>query len=311
MTSVSFFLEHSIRKQHFYYFSYFRAMRIVVLTVYLCWLIVPSRAQISSLYPDQFSSFFYNKSFINPAYFPENGESEILLQSKLRSGIHSDISTFGASIQKTFGDENRQLHSVRVSLFNEKEGPYISTPRGYVSYGININIKDDLSLAAGVSLGMVNPNYNTPSRAVSTIIIDGAAGAILRYKQTQIGLSCNQLFNNASTDNRAFNLSRFYGLYIDQSFKVSPFLNLKGQVLILYYTDIPTQFNGAISGYYKQLFDFGVGYRNTSGSYLFSTIKINPESQHPLSVGALYNSTFLSTVQVLGASFELFLKYSH
>lgn len=267
--------------------------------------------QINSLYPDVYSSYFFNWAELNPAYIPENGSSESIIQSKVRSGLYSDISTISGSFQKTFQTKGNQWHSGRVLARNEKEGPYISTPRLYGNYGIRVQLKEQIDLMAGLTFGLVNPNFNTPTKSISTVLPDGALGVMLRYKKTLFGFSGNQVFNNTSKETESLNLNRYYNTQLQSAYSVSPFVDLKGYFLWNYYTDIPSQFNFAASALIQEKVETGLGLKTLRGIFFFASVTFDQRSQHPITINALYNSTLLDKSPALGGSMELNLSYSY
>lgn len=276
------------------------------------WLFMfPTYGQISGLYPDQFSSFFYNPSLINPAYIPEDGSSETVVQSKLRNGVYKDISTLAATIQKTFISEGQQWHSARLLLMNEKQGPYISTPRVYGNYGTRVEISEKMKLLAGVSLGMVNPNFHTPSKTVSTILPDGSIGLILRYQKTSLGVSSNQIFNSSSATSRSIELKRYYNTYLQTKLSINYETELKMYFLWRYFSDIPSQVTLASSLLYREIIEAGIGYNYKQGGVFYASFILDHASKHPIKLGVLYNSSMFKRFPLMGQSLELNLIYSY
>ena len=194
-------------------------MQKIQLITYFSLILLPSFGQTNGTYPDQFSSYFFNKSLFNAAYIPLTGESEAIVQSKVRSGVYSDISTLAASIQKTI-QSDRQWHSGRFIFQNEKEGPYISRPRFYGNYSIRISLNNKWTLFGGAAIGLVNPNYNTPSKVVNTTLPDGALGIILTYKNSLFGVSSNQIFNNSPSSITSIKLNRYYNLHFETTIPI-------------------------------------------------------------------------------------------
>ncbi len=271
-------------------------------------LIFQSHGQISGLYPDQFSSYFFNPATVNPAYIAQDGSSEAVVQSKLRNGIYSDIYSIGASVQKTFHTSKQQWHSGRLLFSNEKEGLYISTPRFYGNYSIRIPISSDLDILAGLSLGLVNPNITIPTRALSRTLTDGAAGLLVRYGKSSLGVSSNHIFNSGYA---SLNLRRYYTTHFETSSIVNASIVLKAYCIWRYFSDIPSQLNAAVSALLNEKLEAGTGYRYRRGAFLFFSLTIDPASQHPLSLGALYQSSLLDQLPGLGESLELSLIYKY
>lgn len=270
-----------------------------------------SFGQISGLYPDQFSAYFLSMAQLNPSYFPKNENSEAIIQSKVRSGVYNDIATFSGSFQKTIRSSEKQKHSFRILVSNEKEGPYISTPRLYANYGINIKIRKELNLMSGFSVGIVNPKYSTPTKSINTNLADGSFGVLLKYKATYFGMSANQMFNNSSKSFQEIKLNRFFNANFETTIPLSFSVDLKSYVLFIYYKDIPSQLNTTISACLAKKIEVGTGLKYTRGAYFFTSIIIDESGKHPLKIAALYNSSFLSKASILGQSVELNLTYSY
>lgn len=235
---------------------------------------------------------------------PIDGQSEAIVQGKIRSGAYSDISTMSASIQKTFKSDN-QWHSGRLMFQNEKEGPYISTPRFYGNYSIQISINNNLKLLGGAAFGMINPNYNTPSKTVSTSLIDGSLGIIVIYKKSIVGVSSNQIFNNSSELNTSIKLNRYYNFIFETTLPVQENIEFKPYILFRYFSDIPSHINTLFSVIYDKIIETGIGYNYNRGATVYTSVNL----ESGFKVGALYNSLITSKTPVLGSSFELNLAY--
>lgn len=284
-------------------------MRELYLVSYVFFIFIsPAAGHISGLYPDHFSSYFYNPATINPAYIAKDGNSEAILQSKLRSGIYSDIYSFGASVQKTFENRKDQWHSGRLLLSNEKEGIYISTPRFYGNYSIRIPLAGKTDILAGISLGLVNPSIKVPTRALSSLLPDGAIGLMIRHGNSSAGISSSHLFNT-SADN--LKLSRYYSAHLSTFATLSSELTLKAYFIWKYFGMMPSQADGALSILLSEKLEAGTGYRYRRGVFIFCSFTIDPASVHPLTFGALYNSPFMDKARALGDSFELNLVYKY
>jgi hypothetical protein len=284
--------------------------RIVVLFLFFI-AMIPSFGQQGGLYPDQLSSCFFNFSSINPAYIQQEGNSEAIVQSKLRSGFYKDISTISASAQKVFNTQNNQWHSGRILLQNEKEGPYISTPRFYGNYGIRIGMGENTALMGGVSLGLVNPNFRTPTKSVSSTLLDGALGIMFQSTKVTAGFSSSQIFNSSSDNSRFVSLKRFYSTQLNAVLFESAQAEVHSYFLWTYYTDISSQFNGVVSMVWNDWLEVGGGYRIRQGALFLASITLDKTSLHPVRMGLLYNSVILNTSNMLGESIEITLSYSY
>lgn len=284
-------------------------MRGLVAVLYFIIAMLPCYGQHGGLYPDQFSSYFFNSSLVNPSYIQIDGQSEAIAQSKLRSGFYKDISTITASAQKVFNTERNQWHSARIILQNEKEGPYISTPRFYGNYSIRIGLTENKAIFGGVSLGLVNPNYRTPTKSVSSTLLDGAVGIMFQSPKITAGFSSNQIFNSTADNGRYIQLKRFYNTQLKAVLLDGPQVKVNSYFLWTYYNSIPSQFNGAVSVFYHKWIEIGGGYKLRQGALFLTSFTLDKTSMHPIKMGLLYNSVILNTSTILGESVEITLSY--
>lgn len=284
-------------------------MKLLILISLFLLINLRSLAQVGGIYPDQFSSYFLNKSLLNPAYIHPDGNSEAIAQSKLRSGFYKDISTIAASAQKVFNTENNQWHSARLLFQNEKEGPYISTPRFYGNYAIRIGLGEKSDLSGGISLGLVNPNIRTPTKSVSTTLLDGSIGLLLRYSRVSAGFSSQQIFNNSSEGIRSIKLRRFYNSTIGATIVEGPFIKLNTYVLWIAYSDLPSRFNGIVSILYNDWLEAGAGYQTRQGALFFASFTADRTGMHPLKISLLYNSVLFNTSNLLQEGVEISISY--
>jgi hypothetical protein len=277
--------------------------RLFLIIFFFC-ILESILAQNLGLYPEQFTSYFFNYSCINAAYIPEDKKSELLFHTKLRSGVYNDISTIYASFQNTFKSKDNKRHSIRLNLCNEKEGPYISTSRLYGNYALNIKINQNLDFFGGITMGIVNPNYNTPTKTVETTLVDGSLDVIVKYKNSLIGIASKQILNSTSSIFPSIVLKRFYNFNLENKLVLSPKLDLKTYVLLRYFTEIPYQFNYSNALIYNDYIEVGSGYRLKRGVTFFSSITLEKLSDHPLKISFLYSSNLLNQSDVLGDAFE-------
>lgn len=240
---------------------------------------------------------------------PLTGESEAILQSKVRSGVYSDISTLAANIQKTI-QSDRQWHSGRLMFQNEKEGPYISRPRFYGNYSIRISINNKWTLFGGAAIGLVNSNYNTPSKVINTTLPDGALGIILTYENSLFGMSSNQIFNNFPSSIPSIKLNRYYNFHFETTIPIQEDIDFKTYLACRYFSDIPAQINGIFSLLFNAIIETGVGYNYQRGTAFFTSYIMKKENINLLKIGVLYNNSLLQKSQVLGNSLELNLGYN-
>lgn len=285
-------------------------MRGIVVVLYFFITMLPSFGQHGGVYPDQFSSYFFNTSLVNPAYIQKDGLSETVAQSKLRSGFYKDISTIAASVQKVFNTDKNQWHSGRLLFQNEKEGPYISTPRFYGNYAVRIGLGEKSGLLGGISLGFVNPNYHTPTKSISNTYLDGSLGLMYQSERVTLGFSSNQMFNSNS-GNSNVRIRRYYNSLLNAQLIRRESITANTYFLWSYYTDLPSQLGGVISMLWNDWLEIGTGFKTRQGSVFITSVTLDKASIHPIKMGLLYNSAILYPANLLGESLEISLSYSY
>lgn len=262
-------------------------------------------------YPDQFSSYYLNPSIINPAFFSDSGSFEALIQNKLRRGQYKDISTFSATIQKTFNRNGNNWHSGRLTFQNEKEGPYISIPRAYGTYGVKVQIKKNTSILVGTSVGFINPNFSTPTKTINTNLFDGSVGVILKYKKKSLGISSNQIFGTLLNSNNSIKLKQFYTTNYDDNFMLNENLDLNTRLLCSFYPDIPSLFNVSTSLLFRKTLEGGLGYKSKHGIFFSFTVIANKQTNHPIKISTIYNSNIFNKQNSISESVEIILAYCY
>lgn len=275
----------------------------------MLFVIYSVKGQSGILYPDVFSTYFYNMALVNPSYVPEEGNVDLMAVHKFRRGLLSDVSTFAATGQRAWRTEKKPTRVARLIFINEREGPYISSPKFYGNYAMQLPLSSEASLMAGVSLGFSGVNFSAPSGAGSLMLLDGGVGLGLKYKKINIGASSMQAFNSEGTViSSIIRLQRFYNINASGETSISPSLDLKGYFLWRSLTALPDQYILATSLFYRRFFEGGALYAWNKGASFFGALTLNPE-ENALFMSVTYNSGFLSSNPVWAGSLELGLQY--
>lgn len=274
-----------------------------------CWILcINLKAQSAGSYPDHFSSYFLNTSTINPAFIPKTGRVEAIFQSKVRKGLYRDINTISTTVQKTFNYNKNNWHSGRFIFSNETEGPYISNPKMYGNYSIQIKLNDKASLATGIAIGFSNPNFRTPTKSINTILPDGSLGIIFNNKSNTIGISSSQIFN---TNYNSLTLKRYYNVIYFREFILDQNTVLNGRILGSYFVDIPIQTNISMSALFGQSLECVLGYKSRNGCYIGCSYITNKKNEHPLRFTVLYNSSILGANNPISESLEFLIGFNY
>lgn len=281
----------------------------ITLSVLISIISLTAYSQSGRIYPDVFSAFFTNMALVNPSYVPQEGNVDLMSYYKFRQGLLSDVSTFMASGHKVWRRENKPEHLARLIFFNEKEGPYISSPRAYGNYALKQRLSSDADIGGGVSLGLAGINYSTPSGAGSFTVLDGNIGLGLNYRKISIGMAAIQAFNaEGIAVSSPVRFQRFYNLHFSAEKTVSPDLDLNSYFLWRSLPGLPDQYIGALTLFYRRFLEVGALYFRPRGVSYLSTFILNPE-KNPLHFSIAYNTAFLGSNPLWGNSFEIGLKY--
>lgn len=279
------------------------------ITGMLLFLSVIAQGQSGVVYPDVFSSYFNDISLINPAYIPQEGRLELKAIYKFRRGLLSDISTFAASGSKYWNTDKNTSQAGRLIFQNEREGPYISSPKTYLNYALRLTLSSNTSLMTGLSLGFSGLSFTAPSGAGSVMLLDGGLGVILRHKKIDIGVSTLQMFNSEGVAISApIRLQRYYNIHLTAEKSVTPALDLKGYFFLRNFNQIPDHLNAGGSILLQRFIELGGLYKYRRGISFFGALTISQDT-NPLILSLSYNSSLLSSSPLWSDSFELGLQY--
>jgi hypothetical protein len=265
--------------------------------------------QTAPSYPDFFSSYFFNTYVINPSYISENVSFTLNSYYKFREGSFSDINTFFAGGEKIIYSDRSYTHGIRLMVFNEKEGQYISRPKAYINYAVEIPVTSDTRICSGLSAGISSANFTAPSGSGNVILPDGTAGAGLKIRKYYAGISSSQIFNSEGVAIRApVKLQRFYNFQVEGEQQLSAFFSVKEYFLwrsLPYFRDM---WNLSVLLNVKEAAGAGITYKGFQGFSFPAYLRINP-SGNSLQLTFTYNSNLMTNTSAWNESFEIGLKY--
>jgi hypothetical protein len=270
--------------------------------------------QSNDFYPDLFGAYFNNMSLISPAYFPKDCKTDITLSYKSRTGAFSKVSTFAFAVSRVLQYQKKNNQLLRIYFYNQKDGPYISYPRGYFNYGYSMSLFKDVKIAAGFALGFAQTSFSAPTATANgnSTSPDGSIGMSFRYKNNlEIGVASCQIFNSVVSPVVApITYKRYFNFYANYETILSPFLTLSTYVLWRNTPGVMNDMNiSALLNYNKGVFSFGGSYRYDKGLSFFVSTKLNFGTEAIL-LSFVYNTPFLTKLPGWTDSAEMHGQYS-
>lgn len=266
--------------------------------------------QVTPLYPDVPTSYAFNKGIITPAYIQEEG-------NYVFSGIYKfkvddpNVAIFDVNGAVIFDNPNNK-QMVRIAFSNEKEGPYISTPRGNINYAYQLSLSEETKIAAGISLGYVSRFYNAPSSTGqgNVTMPDGNLGLDFMYKNLRIGFSVMQFLNSeGSILQSKLKLNSYYHFHASWKQDITPEWSIKEYALLRILPEVTQQIICGVNLVYADFLEVGVLYYQRRGIAFQFVLGVN-QTTNPLSISVVYNSAFLTESPLWNNSIELGLNYT-
>jgi len=285
-------------------------MRIYLLYSFL-FLYVSVTAQVTDIFPENYTTFFNNTSIVNPGFVPEDSKGEFFSMYKQRTGPFQKIASYSLTCSKVFRNEHQTAHLARFFLFNDKEGPYINKPRAYINYAYAVPLAEETILSAGLAVGFTQVYFSAPSATASgnSTMPDGSAGITFKRKNFFTGVSSLQVFNAESNPIKSeVKLRRHYNFIIRQEKDLSPLVKIRGNAI---YQVIPTNVNLytlALEGNYNDLLSIGMAYKNREGLSVTGVVELYL-GEDKLLLGFAYNSGILGKLNFGFNSVELNFAY--
>lgn len=287
-------------------------LRLYLFLFYLIFLMGTfAFGQASSSYPDQYSVYFQNMALISPAFIPDEGKADFVAGYKTRTGAFKKVATYSFSGAILKRRSNNSVHAARVFVLNEKQGPYISSPSGYLNYAYQLPVFDNINVSTGFAFGFSGVYFSAPSASgtASALIPDGSLGLSLNGENLEFGFSAMQVFNSKSTPiSSLIILTRYFNSYIKLKKDLNPFWRVNLYGLWRTFPDVSDDINGGLTLEFKEHFGFGAILRYEKGVSFLLTLSPLQEDEG-LDISFAYNSTLLSPMSTLHNSLEFILAF--
>jgi hypothetical protein len=269
--------------------------------------------QVSSImYPDLYSAYQINLALINPSYIPSEVRGDFNAGYRFQTGPFKQISTLVFSGAKVKHNENGSAHVYRVLLSDEKQGPYITTPRGYANYGYQLPLSERVNVSAGAAFGVVEKYYSgtTASGNINTFLPDGSAGLTLKSEKLELGVSGQQLLNS-KTKSLASDIvfQRFYQFHGAFDLPLGENARWKSNALYRLLPQAQDDWIIGTSVYIGDLVGLGVMTRSNYQLSFYTELIMDSEDDR-LRVFINYNSNFISPYSYTRNSLEFGVGYA-
>lgn len=273
--------------------------------VSVCW----SQQTISNYMPDYYtSSILEHNALMNPAWVDEFSKASLGSLYKSRTGLLNEVSSMTAYGDLSITPLRTINQSIRAIFQNEKEGPYISSPKFYGNYAIRLPITDDIFLYTGIALGISSLSFTAPSGMGKASVPDGSIGGIFKYKKTEIGTAAYQIFNNSSiVINSSLVFRRYYQFYVQSEKDLSASVSIKGHLFWRPQAMYDLASTTALLCY-KEIISAGILYQYRRGTSFLTSFHLNKDN-NPIIVNLSYNSLLFNTLSISTGSFEIGLQY--
>lgn len=266
--------------------------------------------QTNVLYPDLYTQYVANMYLVNSAYIPSETRTDLSAYYKFQTGIFKEVSTLAFSAAKLYERDNNSTHSLRLSAFNEKQGPYISSPRAYANYGYELSLSEETKLAGGIAVGIAGMSYTgiTSTGDATEYLPDASAGVILKYKTFQFGTAGLQLPNSKTKTISQMELKRYYHFHVIHELDLAYNWKWKYYALYRILPLIPDQLWAGSSLTFSDAVGFGATVRSNAGISIFAEFALDSERDR-LKFIFNYNSSFFKLAPAFQNSMELGVGY--
>lgn len=266
---------------------------------------------INALYPDLYSQYDANMYLVNAAYVPNEIATELSAFYKFQQGAFKDVATMSFSAAKFFRNENESVHALRVSVFNEKQGPYISSPRGYAHYAYELPLGEETKLAGGLAMGFAGMNYTGVSTTgdVNVLMPDASSGIVFKFRTLHLGAAGQQLLNSKTKPFAGqIELKRYFHFHIGHELDLNENWKWKYYALYRLLPTIPHETVLGTSVVFREAIGLGSVYRSNGGIALYGEIALDSEKDK-LKLIFNYNSSFFQLVPSFQNSIEIGVGY--
>lgn len=269
-----------------------------------------SYGQENVYYPNFFSSYKLHPVYVSPAYIPLEGRAEFSSGYKSLVGAFNQVSNYYFSAAKVWQGKTGNANVARLIFANEKDGPYISSPRAYANYAYRAKLADKTYLQAGLSIGFMSMDFSAPSSTLPQIFVPDANMALeFQWRGLQLGVASFQVLNSSSsTTVSRIVFQRYYQGMGQYSHTFISGWKLTAHAL---YRILPSQYNQGIYGFsvdYRKTLTLGALY--SSNGMLSGQVGIHIKIQDDVvSILMAYNSTIINKLPRWQDNIELGLNY--
>lgn len=288
-------------------------MTRVVLVVLGFLLVSFAWGQSSSniLYPDLYTLYDANMYLVNAAYVPNETKTDLSAFYKFQTGAFKDVATMSGSAAKLFEANNGGIHSIRLNIFNEKQGPYISGPRANANYAFELPLGSETRLSAGLASGFAGLNYAGVSTtgSLNTYLPDASAGLMFKYRELHLGIAGLQLLNPKTKPfSSQIELPRYYHFHLEHQLQVAENIKWKYYGLYRALPEIKDELLVGTQVLFSEAFGAGAIVRSNAGISIYAELALDSERDR-LKILVNYNSSFFELVPKFQDSMELGLGY--
>jgi hypothetical protein len=261
---------------------------------------------------------YFNDPQVNSLKFDEDQDLKLLLGHRRNNNNFGGINTSIFSAQYKLKDKSaNHHHSIGLQFVNDREGFIIRRNRAYLNYGFHLKVSDDFKFATGVSTGFYNFSVeaNSVTGGYSNFAFDGGLRLSLYSKETEVGLTFNQITNSSIQPiDQPIILGRHLNLLVKHSFVLGENVNLIPSLVIRMSKKTTSAYSGlggtlGLQCQLKEKFSFGMSFENKNGFYFFAgldNIKIKNSS---LDINLSYFTPSYKSIKTNVQLFEVFLGY--
>lgn len=263
------------------------------------------------LYPDLYSQYTANMYLVNISYVPSEISTELSAFYKFQQGAFKDVATMSFSAARFFRNEHESVHALRFSVFNEKQGPYISSPRAYAHYAYELSLGEDAKMSAGVAMGFAGMNYTGVSTTgdINVLLPDAATGLVFKYRTLHVGAASQQLLNSKTKPfSGQIELRRYFHFDMGHQLELNDEWTWKYHALYRVLPSMPHEFMLGTSTVFREAIGVGFVARSNGGISVFGEVALDSEKDK-LKLILNYNSSFFQLVPSFQNSIEIGLGY--
>ncbi len=297
-------------------------MLVPMKKIYLFFILMMTTLLVSAQQTSMYSHYYFKPMVYNPAFTGSDDAINAMLISRnqwtgFKGGPRLNIFTLDGSINDKAG--------LGVALISDRKG-LLNRVGGNVSYSYRLKLNDDMQLAFGLNLGVVDQTVDFSKALVEnnmdptlfataehSTAFDANAGVAFKWKELSAGLAVPQLMGNKikyvdNSDVRFFyTQARHY--MASAKYKVSVMedkgITATPLVLLRVAPHTPTQFDGAVNVGWQDKLWVGATYKS---SYAVG-FNVGVCVQKQLTVGYSYDFITGKIGKYSGASHEIMINF--